>query len=155
PHPLLVPLGQIGVRAVVACPTGDDPRAERALEHGHVEALDRGDALDVRVDEVGKAAQALRPPGDAERGPLRECALPSRDGELYLCFAAPGDLREHLSADRRAILEAIVARDAPPADVVVGRDFHAGDQRGRAHAANSVELASTITPPPSTTTTPP
>ena len=146
-------LGELRVGAVVPRAARDHPRAQRALEHGHVEALDGCDPLDALVDQVGQAAEALGPPGDAERGPGGEGGGRRLDGEPDLALAAACNFGEHLLVDRRAVLEAVVARHALPADEVVGRDLDA--RNDRAHGANTVALGSTTVLPPSMAMTAP
>ena len=59
PHALLVGDGEVGVGAEVPRAAGDDARAERAEQHRHVGALDRGEPVDVRVDQVGEPVEVL------------------------------------------------------------------------------------------------
>ena len=154
PRALLVGLGEVGVGAVVPRAARDHAGAQRALEHRHVEALDGGDPLDVLVDQLGEAAQALGPRGDAARRPRGERVGGRLDGEADLVIAPAGDFGEHLLVDRGAVLEALVARDALPADEVVGRDRDSRDD-GAGHGVNTVALGSTTVLPPSMATTAP
>src|SRR6266511_3380919 len=142
---------EVGVGSKVPGSPRDDAAAERALEHGHVEALDRRDPVDVGIDQIGEAAEVLGANGDSESGPVRESRARCLNGKLLLAGASPRDLGEYLLVDRGAILEAGVARHAPPADEMVRRNGDAGD----AHTANSIELESTTLLPPSIAITAP
>ena len=148
----LVALGEIRVGAVVPGAPRDDARAERALEHGHVEALDGRDPLDVRVDQVGQPPEDRGAAGHAERCPLREGGGGRLDREAHLAIGAARDLGEQLVVDGRAVLEALVAGHPLPADEVVGRDGDAGHGR---HDANTTALGSTTVLPPSIAITAP
>ena len=127
PDPLLVRDGEVGVRTEVPRAARDHARAERAEEHRHVRALDRGEPLDVRVDQVGEAMEVRGAAVRAERRPARERLRRRRDGEIRLALAASRDLRDRLGVDRREVDERLGARDALAADEVVGRDLDARD----------------------------
>ena len=123
PVALLVGHREVGVAAEVARPAGDHPRPQRAQQHRHVGALDRGQALDVRVDQVGQAVQVARrgrrrraPPSRGTRRP------PRRRRGRTVGRVGPGHLGQHALIDRRDGLEALGAGDALAADEVVGRD---------------------------------
>ena len=73
-------LGEVGIGAEVPRSARDDAGAQRAFEHRHVEALDRGDALDVLVDQIGETPQPSGPPGYAEPRPGGERSLGRLDG---------------------------------------------------------------------------
>ena len=62
---------EVGVGAEVARAARDHPRAERPEQHRHVGALDGGEPLDVRVDQVGEPVQVRRAARGAERRPRR------------------------------------------------------------------------------------
>ena len=73
----MVVRGEIGVGAKIAGSAADDAKAQTLFEHPHVETLDRGDSLNVRVDEVRETVEVgpsfvtreRRPRGKrAERG---------------------------------------------------------------------------------------
>jgi hypothetical protein len=147
-----VALGELGIGAVVPRAPGDDPGPKRALEHGYVEALDRGDAIHVRVDQVGQPPQMNGTASGSELSPRGECPGGGFYRELDLRLTAARDLGDQLLVDRRAVLEALGRCDAFSADEVIGRDGDTGDHGG-AHAANSVALASTTAFPPSTAKT--
>ena len=132
---LLVGGRQIGVGAVVARAARDHAQAQRLLEHRHVEALDRGDALDVGVDQVGQPPEVTARPGGAERGPGGERVDGRADRELGDLGAAARDLGEQRPVERRVILERLGARDAPAADEVVDRDVGPATARAGARAA--------------------
>ena len=71
PVALLVGDGEVGVGAVVARAAGDHAGAQRAQQHRHVGALDRREALDVRVDQVGEPVQVRRAARRARARPRR------------------------------------------------------------------------------------
>jgi hypothetical protein len=60
PVALLVGSRQVGVGAVVARAAGDHASPQRAQQHRHVGALDRGQLLHVGVYEVGEPVQIGR-----------------------------------------------------------------------------------------------
>ena len=127
PHALLVGDREVGVAAVVARAAVDQARLQRAEQHRHVDALDRREALDVRVDQVGEAVQVDGAARGAERGPGREGLGRGGDGEIGLALPAARDLAERLLVDRREVRERALARDALAADEVVGRDLDPRD----------------------------
>ena len=161
PHALLVGDGEVGVAAVVPRAAVDQARLQRPQQHRHVDALDRGEPLDVRVDQVGEAVQVDRPPGGPERGPGREGVGRGGDGEVGLALTAAGDLAERLLVDRRDVGERALARDALAADEVVRRDLDAGDVHGACRSRvvttfpNAIVPTSTVVWPPSTGITAP
>ena len=113
---------ELGVGAEVARATGDHARAQRAQQHRHVEALDLGETLDVRVDQVGEAVEVGGATTGPERRPGREGVLRRLERQVRLARAAARDLGERLLVDRRDVQEPVGARDALAADVVIGRD---------------------------------
>ena len=124
---LLVRDGEVGVGTEVPRAARDHARAERAEQHRHVRALDRGEPLDVRVDQVGEAMEMRGAAVRAERRPGRERLRRRRDGQIRLALAAARDLRDRLGVDRREVDERLGARDPLAADEVVGRDDDARD----------------------------
>src|SRR5262249_41006158 len=115
-----------------------------AQQHRHVETLDLGDPVDVGVDQIGQPVQVLGPAGSSEAGPAWEGLARGRDGELGLTRASARNLRQRLLVDRAQIDEALVTRDTPAADVVVGRDRDARDVDVRAHSRRTVSRSSTV-----------
>ncbi len=130
---LLVGDGEVGVAAVVARTARDHPRAQRPQQHRHVRALDRGQPLDVRVDQVGEAVQVRRrgprAPSAAHAGKAsvrrrrprdRPRAAPPRATSASGC-ASIGEMSVNVAR----------SRDALAADEVVERDVDADDVAGR------------------------
>ena len=131
PDPLLVGHGEVGVAAVVARAPVDQPRLQRAQQHRHVDALDRREPLDVRIDQVGEAVQVDGASGRAKGGPGGECLGGRGHRHVGLALPAAGDLAERLLVDRRDVGERVLARDPLTADEVVGRDVDTGDLETR------------------------
>ena len=158
PDALLVGDREVGVAAVVPRAAVDQARLQRAQQHRHVDALDRGEAFDVRVDQVGKAVEVDRAPAApsaAQAGKRLGCR---RDGEIGLALPAAGDLAERLLVDGREVRERALARNPLAADEVVGRDLDPGDTTPAhrlTHLPNASVPTSTMVWPPSTGITAP
>ena len=152
PVPLLVGGGKVGVGPVVPRSTGDDAGPERAQQHRHVLALDGSEALDVRVDQVGRAVSGSRrgPPG---RAPTRRGRRRARRGRRGRPPPAPpatprraarssiGELSSKRSAD---------ATRSPPMKWSVETETPATSTRlscrraRRAHSSLTVARSSTV-----------
>ena len=146
PVALLVGHGQVGVVAEVQRAPRDHPRAQRAQQHRHVGALDGGQALDVRVDEVGQAVQVRRPAGGAERRPGRERVVRRPHGAVGIGGVGARDLGEHRLVDRRDVGEALGTGHPLAADEVVGADLDAGHLAdvGASQRSCTVSRSSTV-----------
>ncbi len=145
PHALLVGDREIGVAPEVPRAAGDHPRPQRAEQHRHVGALDRGETLDVTVDQVAETVEDLGTARRPQCSPGGERLGRGRDRERRLPRAAPGDLCQRLLVDRRDVGEARVARDPLAADPVVGRDGHPSDLDPAAHPRRSRSVARSST----------
>ena len=128
-----------------------------AEQHRHVRALDRGEPLDVRVDQVGEPVEVLRTPFGAERRPRGERLVRRRHRELGLTFAAARDLRERLRVDRREVREgASLATRSPPMKCSVETSTPAtSTARSSGRPAEGIAPTSTTVRPPSTGSTAP
>ena len=146
-HALLVGDREIGVGAVVARAARDHARLQRAQQHRHVDALDLGETVDVRVDQVGEPVEIRRArplgPSAAQAG---KAACAAATAQSRLARSAARDLGERPLVDRARVDEALAARDPLAADEVVGRDRDAGDlRRGRrSQAPHGLEVVDRV-----------
>ena len=157
PHPLLVRRREVGVGAVVAGAAVDQPRLQGAQQHRHVDALDGASRSTFASIRSARRWRYSRPAGGTERRPGGERLGRGGDRRVGLALPAAGDLAERLLVDRREVGEGGLAREAPPADVVVGRDLDAGDGDPVAHPIlpKARVPTSTVVCPPSTGITAP
>ena len=78
------------------------------------DALDGGEGLDVRVDQVGEPVQVDGAAGGAEGGPGGERLGRCGDGEVGLALPAARDLAERLLVDRRESVNVLALETRSP-----------------------------------------
>jgi hypothetical protein len=96
--------------------------AHARQQHAGVVGFELAELVGTLADLLREAIEHRLALAGAQRGPRRKSPLRGDDGGIDMRGRAFADAAEHALVDRRLQLEGLGRRNAPPFDVVIGRD---------------------------------